>query len=792
MKGDGVLQVAASLEPEMKESTIGRETPQVTARDKVMGLALYGGDLKMPGMLHLKVLRSPYAHARIVRIDTEAARALAGVHLVLTGEDTPARLSGVGHKEHRILATGKVRFIGEEVVAIVANDEDTARDALDLIRIEYEELPAVLNPAHALLQGTIEVHQGSGNIAHQYDIQRGDVDKAFETAAAVYEATYETHSQYPGYLEPMATVAWLGSNDRLNVWTPTQMPFLQRMRFAEALDRPASTIRVIQATTGGGFGGKTVEECNSLICAWAATKTRRPVRFLNSRLDDFQGARASVPERTWLKMGVDAQGVIVAKEARIVAECGAYAGLAPEVLQVSVMRSDNMHHTLKNVRSHATLVYTNCPPRGAFRGFGGPQMTFCVNSHLSILADMIGMDPIDLHMRNAVRSGDVTVHGFEVGSSGLTECLAQVREQTGWDERRRRPKGTGSRRRGIGMGAAIHVSGNRSMGNWDGSTVILKMNADGRLILLTGEADMGQGAYTMLAQICAHELSIPIDHVTVMPVDTDTAPYGLGSVASRVTVTAGPAAIKAAKDVLARLFALAATKLDVPEAELQFENGEIFHTSTSASDERSARVSYGDLARLHIYRHGGEGLQVSATYDPPTVLANAEQYGNVAPAYSFAAQAVEVEVDVETGRVTIIDTFVSDDCGKALNPLAVHGQSCGAVAQSIGWTLYEHLQYQDCRLMNGNFADYTMPTADSIPEIRSGIVESNDPNGPYGAKGASETAIVPGAGAIANAVFDAIGVRINTLPITPEKILAGLAELKAFEIGERESEHAGV
>ncbi|WP_031358763.1 xanthine dehydrogenase family protein molybdopterin-binding subunit [Caballeronia sordidicola] len=776
----------------MKQTTIGHETPQVTARDKVMGVALYGGDLKMPGMLHLKVLRSPHAHARIVHIDTAAARALPGVHLVLTGEDTPERLSGVMHKQHRVLATGKVRFIGEEVVAVAAVDEDTAKDALDLIRVEYEELPAVLNPAHALLQGTIEVHQGTGNIAHEYDICKGDVDKAFETAVAVYEATYETHSQYPGYLEPMATVAWVGSNDRLNVWTPTQMPFLQRMRFAEALDRPVSSIRVIQATTGGGFGGKTVEECNSLICAWVATKTRRPVRFLNSRLDDFQGARASVPERIWLKMGVDAHGVIVAKDVRIIAECGAYAGLAPEVLQVSVMRSDNMHHTLKNVRSHATLVYTNCPPRGAFRGFGGTQMTFCVSSHLSVLADRIGMDPIDLHTLNAVRSGDVTVHGFQVGSSGLTECLAQVRKEMDWDEKRRRSKGTGSKRRGIGVGAAIHVSGNRAMGNWDGSTVVLKMSPDGRVMLFTGEADIGQGANTMLAQICAHELSIPISHVTVMALDTDSSPYGLGSVASRVTVTAGPAAIKASKEVLGKLLALAAIKLGVPEAKLQFENGEIFGESSGTSESGLVRVSYGDLARLHIYRHGGEGLQVTATYDPPTVLANSEQYGNVAPAYSFAAQGVEVEVDVETGRVSIVDTYISDDCGKALNPLAVHGQSCGAVTQGIGWTLYEHLHYQDCQLMNGNFADYTMPTADSIPTIRSGIIESIDPNGPYGAKGASETSIVPGAGAIANAVFDAIGVRINALPITPEKILAGLAELKKLEVSETESEHAGV
>jgi CO/xanthine dehydrogenase Mo-binding subunit len=491
-------------------------------------------------------------------------------------------------------------------------------------------------------------------------------------------------------------------------------------------------------------------------------------------------------------MGVDKDGVIVAKDVRIIAECGAYAGLAPEVLQVSVMRSDNMHRSLKNVRSTATLVYTNSPPRGAFRGFGGSQMTFCVSSHIDVLAGMIGMDPIDLHLRNAVQAGEVTIHGFQLGSSGLSDCLKQVRGEIDWDVKRSRQKGTGFKRRGLGVGAAIHVSGNRAMGNWDGSTVTVKMNHDGRVLVLTGEADMGQGAYTMLAQICSHELAIPISHVTVLPPDTDAAPYGLGSFASRTSVTAGPAAIKACKEMIGKLTNLASAKLGIPVAELQHDDGFVFATNPGESGAATARLSFADLARFYTYRHGGEGLQVTATHDPNTVLANAEQFGNVAPAYSFAAQTVEVEVDTETGKVTVVDTVVSDDCGRALNPLAVHGQSCGAVAQAIGWTLYEHLQYQNCQLMNGNFADYTMPTSDSIPNIRSEIIESIDPNGPYGAKGASETAIVPGAGAIANAVFDAVGVRINSLPITPEKVLAGLAALREANAHELEPVHEGV
>lgn len=765
--------------PDAQFSTIGRETPQVNAIEKVLGKAVYSADMKMPGMLHAKVLRSPYAHARIVRTHTEAARALPGVHAVLTGEDTPTRMTGIHHKQHRILATGKVRFVGEEVVAVVADDEETARDAIDLVRVDYEELPPVLDTDQALRSGTIEVHASTGNLACEYNVVRGDVDAAFAEATLVHEDTYETHSQYPGYMEPMATLAWKTSDGRLHVFTSTQMAFLARMRLADALEMPVSQVRVIQATVGGGFGGKTAEECNSLICAWLATRVDRPVKFVNNRLEDFQGARASPPERIWIKMGVDKNGIIVAKEVKIIGECGAYEGLAGHVLQVSTVRSDNMHRYLKNVRLNGKLVYTNNPPRGALRGFGGPQAAFALNSHIAVMAEKLGLDVVDMMKRNAVLSGDTTVHGFKVGSSGLSECIDQVRDGIRWSEKKSRPKDTGVKRRGIGFGTAIHVSGNREMGNWDGSTVIAKMAPDGRVTLLTGESDMGQGAYTMLVQCCANELNIPLSQVTVLPTDTDQSPYGHGSIASRVTILAGNAAIKAAREVRERLLALASEKLGVPKEDLDMANGEVFAKSPAPNQ----KIPFGDLARMHIYRQGGEGLQVTATYDPPTFLALAtpEQYGNVAPGYSFAAQAAEVEVDTETGQVRVVETIVSDDCGKALNPLAVHGQSCGAAVMGLGWALYEHLQYENGRLLNGNFADYTMPTADSVPHIHSGIVESNEPNGPYGAKGASETAMIPGAAAIANAVYDAIGVRIKTLPITPEKVLAALREKRMAE-----------
>ena len=763
-------------------STIGADTPQVTARAKVLGRALYAGDIKVAGMLHGKVLRSPYPSARIVSIDTSAALALPGVKAVLTGADAPRAMWGVHHKERRILAEGVVRFAGEEVAAVAAVTEEIARDALDLIRVEYEELPAILTPEEALDEEAPGIHPQRNNVAHEIRFTRGDIDAGFAAAHVVHEATYDCHAQYPGYLEPMGTVASIDPDGRLVVWTSTQSVTQARLRLAAALERPISSVRVIQATTGGGFGGKLVEDANNLVAGLLAVKTGKPVRVVNNRLEDFLAACSSVPERITLKLGMDANGIIVAKDVRIVAECGAYSGLCGEVMHVSAMRSDNMHRN-PNVRSHATLVYTNNPPHGAFRGFGGTQMQFALNSHIDTMARMLGLDPVDIHQRNAIGRGEVSVHGWQVGSTGLVECIDQATQAIGWKEKRNAPKAAaGPRRRGVGMAAAMHVSGNRTIGNWDGSTVVLKVNEDGRVFILSGECDMGQGAMTMLSQVVAHELDLPLAHVHVLPPDTDTAPIAIGSLASRVTIAAGNAAIVAGRMVRDKLFALASQQWGVPPESLRLQGGFVF---ADHAPERRAGIA--ELARLHVWRHGGEGIQVSGTWDAKTVMHDDNLYGNIAPAYSFAAQAVEVEVDTETGQVTVLDSFVSDDCGKALNPSAIHGQTNGATVQAFGWALYEQMQLEGGRLMNGNFADYTMATADAVPLLRGGFVESNDPNGPYGAKGASETAILPGAPAIANAVYDAVGVRITTLPITPEKVLAALAARRAQD---EEARHA--
>lgn len=752
----------------MEQTTVGRPLAQVNAREKVLGRAVYAGDIKLARMLHAKILRSPYPHARIVSIDASAARALPGVRAVATGADVPTRPWGVSHKHQHILARGVTRFAGEEVAAVVADTIEIAEEALDLIGVVYEELPPLLDPEKSLDADAPVIHEG-GNLADEMNIVRGDVDAGFAAADLIHEETYSTHSQYPGYMEPMATVAATDGTGRLTVWTSTQSVFLARQRLAEALDRPISTIRVIQPTVGGGFGGKIIEERSSVIAAYLATLVDRPVRLCLTRIEDMLSGCFSVPEKIRLKLGMKRDGTIVAKEVDILADCGAYAGLAPDILAVSAMRSDNMQR-ISNVRTRARMVYTHTMPRGAFRGFGGTQMLFALNSHMATMADMLGLDVFDLHRRNAIAAGDVTVHDWKIGSCALPECLDQIQAGIGWADKRARGKGRGVLRRGIGMAAALHVSGNRTIGNWDGATILLKINEDGRAIVQTGESDMGQGAFTMLAQICAQELGIPVDHVTVQAPDTDVSPFGIGSLASRVTINAGTAMVQAARQARSQILEAASQKYGHAVEGLEIADGAVRSSGTG-----NLVAPLGEVCRHHVFRHGGEGILVKATHDPQTVRMDDEHRGNIAPAYSFAAQAVEVEVDTETGQVQLTESWLADDCGVAINPLAVHGQSNGAAVQALGWALYEELHFEGGRVANGNLADYTMATADAVPPLHSEIVESYEPNGPLGAKGGSETAILPGAPAIANAVYDAIGVRITELPITPEKILAGLA-----------------
>ncbi|MFQ5913672.1 MAG: xanthine dehydrogenase family protein molybdopterin-binding subunit [Nitrospinota bacterium] len=749
---------------------VGKPTPLIDGPQKACGKAEYVSDISLPGALEGKVLRSPSPHARILHVDVEAARRIPGVYAVLTGADAPTpRWGWTDLKDQSILARERVRFLGEEVAAVAAADASAAIEALERIRVEYEPLPAVFDPEEAMTESAPLIHDQPRNIAHEVHIVRGDVGSALRQADAVHEATYRTPLHYQAYMEPMGSVAKPEGGGRYTLWSPLQHLFLSRDLIADSLGLKREDLRVVQPFVGGAFGGKALEDPNPLIALLLAMKSGRPVRLINSRTDEFQAARPRVPTRVWLRMGVKKDGRLLCKEARFIADNGASTGLASAILRTACYRPDSLYR-FDHVRTDGYLVYTNKIPTGAFRGFGNPQGTFPQECHLDVLAHEIGMDPAELRLKNIVRTGDVSVHGWRMGSCGVEECIRSAARASGWAAARRE-RGSGSVRRGIGMACAIHVSGNRMFADWDGSRAVVELDAEGRATVHTGEGDIGQGSRTVAAIVAAQELHLGVDRIRVSAADTENSPFALGAYASRLALVAGNAVRLAAADARSRLVPVAVEMLEAASGDIEWRDGAF---RVRGAPDRS--LSLADACREAVAR-GAEPVRGVGEYDPPSEVADEKTlYGNIAAAYEFATQVAEVEVDLETGALRVVRMTAADDVGRALNPLAAHGQVEGAVIQGIGFALFEEMMVEGGQVINGNFGDYILPKADAAPSVTSLMIESNDPYGPYGAKGASEAAIVPTAPAIANAIFHATGVRVTSLPITAEKLLQALRE----------------
>lgn len=742
---------------------VGKPTPLIDAPEKVSGLATYVADIRVPNMLEAKVLRSPHAHARILHIDTSESERLPGVKSVITAKDCPTSRWGWSNlKDQSILAEGKVRFAGEEIAAVAAETLEVAQDAADLIRVEYEPLPAVFDPEEAMAEGAPLIHDRSENIAYEVHIERGDSDNALKTAAAVHEATYTTQLQYQAYMEPIGSVAKPEGQGRYTLWTPLQHLFLSRDLISSILNIEKEKLRLIQPFVGGAFGGKALEEPNSLITLLLAMKSGRPVRLFNTRLDEFTSARPRVPSKVWLRMRADEEGRLLSKEARVIADNGASTGLADAIMRTSCYRADSIYR-INYIRTDGFLAYTNKIPTGAFRGFGNPQGTFPQECHMDVLANQLSMDPAEFRIRNAVQPGEITAHGWKIDSCGLTDCIKTAIENSNWKEIRSN-RANSKFKRGIGLACAIHVSGNRMFSDWDGSRAEIEVDSTGKIFVRTGEGDIGQGSRTVAAIVAAEELKVDLDQISVSQSDTKTTPYSLGAYASRLALVAGNAVRLAAENAREKLLQLAGELLEVAADDLTIEAGSIY---VKSSPQQS--ISFKEVCREAVFRNGGKPLQAEGEWDPPTQAADPETiHGNIAAAYEFAAQVAEVEVDTETGHVRVLRMTAADDVGRILNPLAAHGQVEGAIAQGTGFALSEEIKIEDGQVVNGNFGDYTLPKAETLPQIQSIMIESNDPHGPYGAKGASEAAIVPTAPAIANAIFHATGVRVTSLPVTAE------------------------
>lgn len=753
---------------------VGERIAPVDGYDRISGTADFVTDLKLPGMLHGKILRSPLPHARIVRIDTSKAASLPGVKAVITFEDTPRIPFGAmeAFKDWYILAKDKVRFIGEEVAAVAAVDEYTAERALELIRVEYEELPAVFGPREAMEQGAPNINGRENNIVSTFKMERGDPDAAFAQADLVLEGDYYTTQVYQAYMENMAVVARAEKNGGYTMWLPIQTPNKARLSYATALGVPAESIRVIKPFMGGGFGGKMEADLH-VVAAVLARKTGRPVRIVNSREEDMIAGNPRVPMHIHLRMGFMRNGRFAAKDVRIVAANGARTVFSPPIMSTACYRVDTLY-TFENVRALGYTVDTNTVPTGAFRGFGNSQMTFALETMIDEASLRLGMDPVEMRKRNAPPStGWTSIHGWEVGTSAFVECLDEAAKMSGILARRTLGAGSGARRRGVGLAACNHVSGNKAFfPPFDGSASIFRIGEDGMVTVFHGECDMGQGQTTIFSQMAAEALGARLSDVTIAVEDTQVAPFGLGSFATRGTTLGGMGIKKGGEAAKEMLLLAAAEHLGAEVGALETEESEAYLKA-----DPSVRVTFAKLARDFMFSHGGMPMVAQGVWVPNTSAPDpVTKYGNISPVYVFGAHVAEVEVDTETGEIQVLDYWASHDVGRMINPMLLEGQVQGGVSMGIGWALTEDMITRDGRILNNTLLDYRIPGTKDMPRVKTHFAEPVDPNGPFGAKGIGEPALNPVAAAVANAVYDAIGIRFRELPISAEKVLAALHE----------------
>jgi 4-hydroxybenzoyl-CoA reductase subunit alpha len=772
-----------------EHAVVGRRVPRIDAQELASGTAVFTDDIRLPGMLFGKILTSPHAHARILKVDTSRAEALDGVKAVLTAKDVPDTFYGVSpaRYDEQVLAKDRVRYVGDEVAALAAVDERTCLDALGLIEVEYEVLPAVFDPFEAMKDGAPQLHDHprfKNNVNTRVDWSFGDVEAGFAEADVVREHTFIGNRTYQQPMEPHCAVARWESGDRLTLWSSTQVPHYVQHQMSRLLDIPEGDVRVIMTHCGGGFGGKAevnpLEICGTLL----SRKTGKPVKMRYTREEMIRHGRGRHKQHIKMKIGVKRDGTITAVQEEAVLEGGAYSSFGI----VAVYYAGAMVPTLYRLpafKYDGYRVYTNLPACGAMRGHGCPHPRFAFEGVLDMLAEEIGMDPIDLRLKNAMRPNSLTVNELEVGSCEMEACLHTVRDRSGWAEKRGNlPQG-----KGIGIGCGGFVSGAgypiyRS--KFPHSNAMIRVSEDGRAAtLFTGEADIGQGSNTVLSQVAAEAMGIEFGAMRIVSADTERTPRGLGTYSSRVTLMGGNACRMAGEEIKRQVLEAASEVLEVPAEELDAREGRVF---VKADPGRG--LPWAEAAARYFSERGP--LVGRGWYSPPEGLGGSHKGSTVgtSPAYSFSACVAEVDVDMETGKVTVTRLTDAHDVGTAINPMAVEGQCEGAGVMMLSEALLEDVVFdEEGRIKNPSLHDYLIATTSDAPEMDSTVVPSFEPRGPYGGKECGEGSTLPVIGAIANAVSDAIGIRVSELPITPERVRALIRERE--ESGARESPDPG-
>ena len=766
------------IAPKRPYKIIGKPRPKVDAHSKVTGRALYADDIMLPRMLYGGLLRSPHPHARILSIDIRQALELPGVMAVLTGEDLPQKFGILpSSQDEYALAIDKVRYVGDPVAAVAATDPDILDEALKLIKVEYEVLPPLMSIDEALAHPEVKINEDAriGNIHKAVSYEFGDMEAGFAGADYIREDWFYYEGNNHAPLEAHACVASWEPNPadpvggKLTLWSSTQTPHYVHRELSKVLKLPQSHIRVIAPHVGGGFGGKTDPFSHEICACELSRRTGRPVKITCTREEVFYIHRGRHPVKMWIKTGVKRDGTLTAMHFRSFLDGGAYGsyGVATTYYTGALQ---TVTYKLPCYKFEGMRLFTNKPPCGPKRGHGTPQPRYAVEVHLDKIAHDLGIDPVEIRRRNLIEPNTRTVNGLRVTSCALGECLDQVIERSGWNEFRAARSSTFLR--GMGIAASSYICGAGKPIYWNDlphSAVQIRLDRGGGVVVYCGATDIGQGSTSILAYIVAEELGIAPEEIHLETADTTLTPVDLGSYSSRVTFMAGNAAISAARKLKEQLFEVASEDLHVPAERLQAAEGGIYD-----EDDPGVALSFVQAIQLAEARFGA--LVASGSYAPPEGIHGDYKGAGVgpSPAYSYSACVAQVAVDVETGEVVVEKLWLAHDIGQAINPLLVAGQVEGSAYMGYGEALMEQQVFRKGRHKIPSLLDYKLATTLDTPEIETILVEVPDREGPFGAKEAGQGPLNPVIPAIANAVYDAIGVRIDEVPITPDKVLNAL------------------
>jgi len=788
-------------------SFVGTEAPRPDAPEKVAGRAIYIHDLTRPNMLYGKIKYSEHAHAKILNVDTTRAERLPGVRAVITGYNTPEIRFGF-IKDNHILKRGKVRQFRDEVAAVAATDPEIAEEAVSLIKIEYEELPAVFDPEEALKAGAPLIHEKDPRgrptkdnlLPVPWKFVSGDVENAKDNARYIAEDRLETPLVQQSCMGTAGCIAEFDLNNNLIIRTKTQIPFLAQNDFNQALAAmglKGKNSRVIVPTLGGAFGTGLDTHGYEYIAILLAYKTGRPVKIVLSREEEFSTLSPRQPTRTHIIQGCDKNGLLTFREVRMVLDNGAYTSWGATTPGVMMLPISSLYR-VPNVFYETKIVYTNNTYCQAMRGYGNPQAAWAIESNMDHLAETAGIDPFDFRMINSNIPDEVSPMGLEITTCGLKDCLKTVAHKLNWKEKRGKGR---EKARGVGMASLFHVGGSGRVYRSDGSGIVMKLDDFGQVSVFTGGVEMGQGFNAALMLASAEALGVTPDRVTIVSGDTATCPWDVGTHASRGAFTSCNAAIMAAEKARKKIFDLCSElfmdrvqanlkkrqekdpDFEIPDldyerlfdaSELDLRENHVF--LREEPDNPLLRVRLDEILRAAHHKEQGRMVVSEAFYDPPNQMVDSRTgRGNLSATYIFGAQGAEVEVDLETGKVKILRFVAAHDVGKVISKQAVKGQIYGGIAQGLGYALSEEYKTHDGRNLNPNFLDYKIFSAPDMDfPIHIECIETDDKEGPFGAKGVGEPGLVPTAPAIGNAIYDAIGIRIRDLPITPEKILAAL------------------